>query len=175
MEDKIIILSVIVGLLVLGAAANKFLNYLEKKSFKSELFTQFDTVATDLLDIINLVIVESAKNIDRYNSFEEFKTDVLGNARNNILNYIKSELKNALNTIKTQYKIPDLLEEKVIVEYFDNIIENYKFDDIIENSFNKAMDDLEKEKMNEVSKPAESNEDSNSVDISKNIENYYDN
>lgn len=175
MEDKIIILLVIVGLLVLGVVANKFLDYLEKKSFKSELFTEFDTVTTDLLDIINLVIVESAKNIDKYNSLEEFKTDVLGNARNNILNYIKSELKNALNTIQTQYKIQDLVEEKIIVEYFNNIIKNYKFDDIIENSFNKAMDDLEKEKMNEVSKPAESNEDSNNVDISKNIENYYNN
>ena len=166
-----IIILILAVIIVIGSIIGKLSDKKQREYIKKEVFEQFDIVSTDLLDIIDLVIVESVKHIDEFKSLDEFYEYILFSSRNNIANYIKKESDNIIPKIKEKYAFlidEDLhIETSIISEYFDKLITDNKYLNIIESSYIKAKEDKEKEEANQVSDPAEV------TDISKNIENFY--
>ena len=166
-----IIILILAVIIVVGSIIGKLSDKKQQEYIKKEVFAQFDILYADLLDIIDLVIIECVKNIDEFKSLDEFYEYVLCSSRNNIANYIKKEINNIIPKIKEKYTflIDENLhiETSIICEYFDKLITDNKYLNIIESSYIKAKEDKEKEEANQVSDPAEV------TDISKNIENFY--
>ena len=100
-----IIILILAVIIVIGSIIGKLSDKKQREYIKKEVFEQFDIVSTDLLDIIDLVIVESVKHIDEFKSLDEFYEYILCSSRNNIANYIKKESDNIIPKIKANHDI----------------------------------------------------------------------
>lgn len=159
-----------------------FIMHINNKARKEEMFKQLEIISSEFLDILDIVMYDNSKNVQDFNSFNEFCDYIVLDAKNRICNLIK-DTKLDIKTNSERINIE--ISNRVICEFVDKLINDNKYLEIFESIYYKALEDINSQDTTEVSEPARggnvNSQNTSEVyepleketNIAKNIEDYY--
>lgn len=161
-KEHIIFLTIVLLIIVIGII--KYFISDDKRKEKNEIFKELEHFKTEILDILDQICYESVDKISEFKNLEEFTNYILLTADEKFKKLIKSSFEDNLRELSFE------IDDQIIDSYIDKIIEDSKYITIIESIYDKALEDDNKAKLTEVSKPEKF---SNETNITNEIENYY--